>query len=1007
MIRYNNNNGSLSSTFSEVKMDIPYIYASTQLQSDGKLIIFTSATSSIYTGGLTYSNKPKSLYRFNLNGSLDTTFSGPTYSTNEVVYDALVLSNNKIIVSERNSISPTYSRVRRYNSDGSLDITFSLENNINIVYRSLYEQSDGKVIVLSYNFNDYISKLLRINTDGTIDNTYNGFTYNNTNSEFVKNVAHYNNDDMLLYMGIVDITNNGIVPPVKLDKDGNFITNGINFCNTTPVDEPDGIFVIQPDDKAIIYNAAGFSGTSSTLIRINPNGTLDNTFDVTGSYISSPIDIVLQPDGKIFVCNDDVLVRLNTDGSEDSDFIYEAFNGGGSVISVLPIDNNNFYSHDGGTIWKYNLVGLTYSYDTSYGWEDNGYIDTTIVSFNSVIKQTGDKILFSISATASIRANGGTFSKGPGIYRLNTDGSFDNTFNYSAGGLIPGTVVNELGNMLKVLPDNKILFLADNYKLRKLNTNGTLDTSFSFDFETGSAITSIDVIDLTITNYIIIGGDFTYIGDEVHLMWLDINTGDVITWLYADQLTGYVITKNYSNGDLLAIGNGTWPQFIGTGNSSISRIYNGASANEVFYLDTPVDEVYGPSAVRMEYTFDNQEIVINEVYDTPDYVEITYTNESLTIADLIQEVAVRSPYLIISNTATFSSVNYKIRVYEGSIFTGPSQSINYDITKDKLFTGQSNIYVNINNLVRERLEADVKTFNDDTYFIAQLLPDNMSKWVLVDETTFDGSVTQSTAKYYLHALDGYLYNFEEQGSPNVFINGNKRYIHKNQPQRIYFQTNFLLSVSCSVDPDGNFDFEPTWDATDILGDNRKYIQSLQVFTDYFGPGTEYIDYIFTYKTDSSSPDSGESYSITKRFEIYNDCLYDLYTIVYKNKFGVLESIPFSRKSVKSLESKGVDYERSILDYNGNYDITRHTSKQYNVNGYESWTLNTNWMPEYMNEAFEELSLSEEVWIILENDEIIPIVKEDTRIDFKTQLNDKLIQYTMKVKMSHQVIKNIL
>ena len=86
---------------------------------------------------------------------------------------------------------------------------------------------------------------------------------------------------------------------------------------------------------------------------------------------------------------------------------------------------------------------------------------------------------------------------------------------------------------------------------------------------------------------------------------------------------------------------------------------------------------------------------------------------------------------------------------------------------------------------------------------------------------------------------------------------------------------------------------------------------------------------------------------------------------------------------------------------------RHTNKQYNVNGYESWTLNTNWMPEYMNQAFEELSLSEEVWIILENDEIIPIVKEDTRIDFKTQLNDKLIQYTMKVKMSHQVIKNIL
>ena len=44
---------------------------------------------------------------------------------------------------------------------------------------------------------------------------------------------------------------------------------------------------------------------------------------------------------------------------------------------------------------------------------------------------------------------------------------------------------------------------------------------------------------------------------------------------------------------------------------------------------------------------------------------------------------------------------------------------------------------------------------------------------------------------------------------------------------------------------------------------------------------------------------------------------------------------------------------------------------------------------------------------MSDDSIIPVVKEDKKIDFKTVLNDKLIQYTLKVKMSHQVIKNIL
>jgi hypothetical protein len=226
-------------------------------------------------------------------------------------------------------------------------------------------------------------------------------------------------------------------------------------------------------------------------------------------------------------------------------------------------------------------------------------------------------------------------------------------------------------------------------------------------------------------------------------------------------------------------------------------------------------------------------------------------------------------------------------------------------------------------------------------------------------------------------------------------------------------TNFLLDV-IAMDEFGNT-YQPNWDSLDILGDNKKYIQSFQVdtyFTGHTGArppyNTNYVDYIFSYKSDNNGDEiTGRSYTVTQRFEIYDDCKYDLYTIVYKNKYGVLESLPFSRKTMKSVESKGVDYERSILDYNGNYDITRHTSKEYNVNGYESWVLNTNWLPEYMNEAFEELNLSEEVWIIMSDDSIIPVVKEDKKIDFKTLLNDKLIQYTLKVKMSHQVIKNIL
>ncbi len=111
--------------------------------------------------------------------------------------------------------------------------------------------------------------------------------------------------------------------------------------------------------------------------------------------------------------------------------------------------------------------------------------------------------------------------------------------------------------------------------------------------------------------------------------------------------------------------------------------------------------------------------------------------------------------------------------------------------------------------------------------------------------------------------------------------------------------------------------------------------------------------------------------------------------------------------MSSLETTGTDFERSILDYNGNYDITRHTTKQFNVSGNDSMTFNTYWLLEYMNEALKELMLSEEVWLVRIETDITSIIKEDSKIDFKTQLNDKLIQYTMKIKFSHSTIKNIL
>lgn len=1000
--RYNNTNGTLSSTFSEVK--IKYTTGSStplygyRVQSDDKLLVLTGLTSSIIAGGVTYSNRPVSVYRFNNNGSLDTTYTLGATLRNVAFYSTYLTRNDKLLLSD---YSATYSRIRRFNTNGSLDTTFTFNGTLNGPYLIQSEQSDGKLVVMQVYGNP--TKVVRLNTDGSLDTTYNAYL-DGAIVDVSPAITGYNNDELFIYSGYVK-SGSGLLPPVKLTKDGDYITNGINFCNTTPDDFYTMVAAIQPDDKAIIYTKYGFSGTSSALIRINPNGTLDNSFNyLFNTMVAYTVEtICILSSGKILIGNDNTpnIRRFNIDGSEDLTYNYIDQGLGDWVTYTEELSNNFVYIGNPNMI---NKITSTGSY-TPYGFNGGGVYPAASISnvFKSIVKQSDDKILFSISATASIRANGGTFSKGPGIYRLNTDGSFDNTFIQFYNQTFRPSPNGGLALQL----DGKVLCIYTNGSqdfLFRFNINGSIDNSYASDtvYIDNSTYGGVKLLIQSDNKVVLYATDEALMNvpgvldNPVSILRLNTDGGFDETFNTQSNNIGALITaSNYSNNDMLVLGyQTTWPQFQATGRGNITRITK--DANEVFYLDTPVDEVYQETGVRMKYDFDTDEVVFNNVYDTPNHLEITYINTSLTINDLINEIVVRSPHLIISTQSSFDTANYQVRVWEGSIFNGPSQSVLYDITKQKLFLGQDNVYVNINNLVREKLEANVGNFMSQDYDFAKPLSENMSKWVQVNENLTNAGATVSTTIYRMFATDGYLHNNEIQEIPNVLITGAQRYIHKDQLQRIYFQTNFLTRIEVRF-ADGFGDYDAYWNV-DLLGDNKNYVQSLIVDTRYFEYDNQWVEYRFEYSNSATE---------VVRFNIYNYCKFDPYTLVFKNKWGVLESVGLTKKSSKKLETTNVDFERSILDYNGSYDINRHTKKQFNVTGNESWTLNTDWMPEYMNQALEEINLSEEIWLLDRNNEPVPVTIEDNSIDYKTEVNDKLIQYTIKVKLSHSTIKNII
>lgn len=265
------------------------------LQTDGKIVAVGNANNG--------TNEDIALCRYNLDGSLDASFDGDGIVTtdlglgDDIGYGISLQSDGKIIVAGESSNGTNSDFVvLRYNTDGSLDNTFDGDgyvrtdfDNFNDKARDVAIQSDGKIVAGGSAYIDtvYNFAVARYNTNGSLDNTFD------TDGK-VNTLVTYNDQG------------NAIV----LQSDGKILLAGVT---------------LQLD----FYNAFG-------IVRYNTNGSLDNTFDGDGKVITTSIStygeeikaITLQGDGKIVVAGNATptgpirfaVARYNTDGSLDNSF---------------------------------------------------------------------------------------------------------------------------------------------------------------------------------------------------------------------------------------------------------------------------------------------------------------------------------------------------------------------------------------------------------------------------------------------------------------------------------------------------------------------------------------------------------------------------------------------------------------------------------------------------------------------------------------------------------------
>ena len=161
-------------------------------------------------------------------------------------------------------------------------------------------------------------------------------------------------------------------------------------------------------------------------------------------------------------------------------------------------------------------------------------------------------------------------------------------------------------------------------------------------------------------------------------------------------------------------------------------------------------------------------------------------------------------------------------------------------------------------------------------------------------------------------------------------------------------------------------------------------------------------------------DNGDE--ISKTYTINVNCPdlkgFESIRLCWLNQWGAWDYYTFTKKSVRSISTKGSTYEQLAGTWNEavyRVDSYKGGKKAFRVNATEKITMNTDFVSADENVMFEELINSPEVYILegyqtdgsfsALNQYVIPTRLITSSFTKKTVANDKLIQYSFEVEKS--------
>jgi uncharacterized delta-60 repeat protein/uncharacterized repeat protein (TIGR01451 family) len=309
--------------------------------------------STVIAGDFTaYNSTTRSrIARVKFNGMLDTTFNPGSGADGFINNLALDSSGRIIAVGGFGSINGSFrSGIARLNTDGSLDSSFDPQFGADQPVLSSVIQPDGQILIAgeftSYNLTNR-NGIARLNPDGSLDTSFdpgdgpNGIIYS----------AALQPDGKVIIVGdFTSVDGVSLNRIARLNADGTLDTtfNGTGFG----ADDIIYAAVVQPDGKILIggafnqFNQLGGKG----IARLNPDGSVDTSFDVGVGADDIVYTLTLQNDGKILVggvfkninfSRRVSFARLDADGAVDADIMDTAYNQFAGLINPYHDPNVN------------------------------------------------------------------------------------------------------------------------------------------------------------------------------------------------------------------------------------------------------------------------------------------------------------------------------------------------------------------------------------------------------------------------------------------------------------------------------------------------------------------------------------------------------------------------------------------------------------------------------------------------------------------------------------------